>query len=250
MPDVSLTAAISWVHPVRVTAAAALAGFAGLFADQTRAAMCLALLDGRAWTAGELAKHAGVAPSTATAHLSQLVEGGVLTDQKRGRHRYLRLADSNIATLIEELAAHVDSNDQPMTLKETIKASALARARTCYDHLAGRLGVAIADAMSKQGLVTDSGFALTKAGLAWMSTLDIDVEALRAGRRPIVRPCLDWTERRFHLAGSSGAALCTLAMKKRWVTKIGTGRAVKVTPSGAKALEELLGISENEWSQS
>jgi DNA-binding transcriptional ArsR family regulator len=249
MRDASLTAAISRVHPVRVTAAAALAGFAGLFADQTRAAMCLALLDGRAWTAGELAKHAGVAPSTATAHLSQLVDGGVLTDQKRGRHRYLRLADANIASLIEDLAAHVDSADQPMTLKETIRASALARARTCYDHLAGRLGVAIADAMSRRDLVTDSGFALTEAGLAWLSTLDIDVEALRNARRPIVRPCLDWTERRFHLAGSSGAALCALATKKRWVTRIGTGRALKVTPSGAKALHELLGLDEKHWSE-
>lgn len=225
-----------------VSASAALAQFAGLIADQTRAAMCLALLDGRAWTAGELAKHAGVAPSTASAHLTQLVAGGILTDEHQGRHRYVRLAGAAIAGLIEDLASHVDVDEKPRSLKDSAKAAALARARTCYDHLAGRLGVELADALSRNGLVTDSGFALTKDGVAWLAELDVDIESLRAGRRPLVRPCLDWTERRFHVAGAGGAALCEQALRRRWVERIGSGRALKVTPTGMQALHDLLGL--------
>jgi DNA-binding transcriptional ArsR family regulator len=219
-----------------------LAQFAGLIADQTRAAMCLALLDGRAWTAGELAKHAGVAPSTASAHLTQLVRGGILADEHQGRHRYLRIADATVAGLLEDIAAHVNVVDVPRSLKESVQATALAKARTCYDHLAGKLGVEIADAMTRRGLVTDSGFALTGPGVTWLGELGIDVEAIRGGRRPLVRPCLDWTERRFHLAGASGAAFCEHVLKRKWVQKVGSGRAVKVTASGAQAFHDLLGI--------
>lgn len=237
-----MTAAISRVNHGRVSAHAALAQFAGLFADQTRAAFCLALLDGRAWTAGELAKHAGVAPSTASAHLTQLVAGGIVTDEHLGRHRYVRIADATIASLLEDLAAHVDVVEKPRSLKESARASALARARTCYDHLAGQLGVAVADAMTARGLVTDSGFALTNDGLVWLTELGIDVEAMKAGRRPLVRPCLDWTERRFHIAGAGGAAFCELATSQRWVERIGSSRALAVTLAGAQALHDVLGI--------
>ncbi len=238
-----MTAAISLSNHVGVSAPSALAQFAGLIADQTRAAMCLALLDGRAWTAGELAKHAGVAPSTASAHLTQLVKGGILTDEHQGRHRYVRIADATIAGLLEDIAAHVNVvSEVPRSVKESVQATALAKARTCYDHLAGKLGVEIADAMTRLGLVTDSGFALTKDGVAWLGELGIDVEAIRGGRRPLVRPCLDWTERRFHLAGASGAALCEHVLGKKWVQKVGTARGVKVTPAGAQAFHDLLGI--------
>jgi DNA-binding transcriptional ArsR family regulator len=212
---------------------AALAGFAGLLADQTRASMCLALLDGRSWTAGQLAKHAGVAPSTASAHLTLLVAGGILADEHRGRHRYMKLASAGIAGLIEDLVAHIDI---------AAPREAMTRGRTCYDHLAGQLGVAITDAMLKQGLIKDSGFALTKPGLDWLSTHGIDVGALQAQRRTLARPCLDWTERRFHLAGAAGAALCKHAMDQKWVDKAKSGRAVKVTKKGVDALSDLLSL--------
>ena len=227
-----------------------LSRLAGLLADPSRAAFCLALLDGRAWTAGELAKHVGIAPSTASAHLTLLVEGGVLVDEHQGRHRYVRLADHAIATLIEDLAAHAAATqpETPKGLREVTRAKAIARARTCYDHLAGRLGVAVCDAMLDHDYVSDSGgFAFTDKGLTWLSNMDIDVVALGRARRPFARQCLDWTERRPHLAGATGAALCAQAFSRGWVERIGSGRAVRVTPLGNEAFATELGLHENQW---
>lgn len=231
---------------------------AGLLADPSRAAFCLALLDGRAWTAGELARHAGIAPSTASAHLTLLVDGGVLVDERQGRHRYVRLADPEVASLIEDLAAHASAahasaaHAEPSAkqtgLREVTRAKAIARARTCYDHLAGRLGVAVCDALLHRGHVSDSGgFAFTDKGLAWLSDLDIDVAELGKAKRPFARQCLDWTERRPHLAGSAGAALCAQAFSRGWVERIGGGRAVKVTAAGKEAFAVRLGLDENQW---
>ena len=219
-----------------------LAQFAGLLADPTRATFCLALLDGRAWTAGELARHAGVAPSTASAHLTLLVERGLLAQERQGRHRYVRLATPAVASLIEDLAAHADvvPAPAPRSLRAATQARAIARARTCYDHLAGRLGVAVTDAMLDAGLLQQAtGFALTEAGLGWLTDL---VGELPAGRRPIVRACLDWTERRHHLGGAAGAALCAHVLTNGWAVRIGTGRALRVTDSGRRALHDLLGV--------
>ncbi|GEK02482.1 ArsR/SmtB family transcription factor [Streptomyces sp. NPDC003388] len=223
--------------------AAGLAAFASLVADETRAACLLALLDGRAWTAGELARHAGVAPSTLSEHLGKLVAGGLLVQERQGRHRYVRLADARAAQLVEDLAAQVAPAPaaRPRTLRESSAGSAMARGRTCYDHLAGRLGIAITDALTGRGLLRqDTGFALTDAGLRWFGTAGITLD--RAARRPLARACLDWTERRPHLAGSAGAALCRHALDAGWCVRIGSERAVRVTPSGERALFELLGV--------
>jgi len=219
---------------------------AGLLADRSRAAFCMALLDGRAWTAGELARHAGISPSTASEHLSLLVAGGLLAEERQGRHRYVRLADPATAALIEDLAAYSSSRPSPgpapSSLRESGRMSAEARARTCYDHLAGHLGVAVTDAILSRGLVADdAGLVVTEAGRVWLAELDIDLFALK-GSRPMVRSCLDWTERRTHLAGALGAALCKLAFDRHWVERIGSGRALKVTPEGGRAFRELLGI--------
>ncbi|WP_020519828.1 ArsR/SmtB family transcription factor [Catelliglobosispora koreensis] len=213
---------------------AALAGFAGLLADQTRAAMCLALLNGKPWTMGQLAKHAGVAPSTASAHLTLLVAGGMLADEHKGRHRYLRLADRKMAGLLEDILSHIDSVEPK---------AAMARARTCYDHIGGELGVAISDAMLRQKLIVDSGFALTKDGLAWLEQVGVDVAALQATRRTLARPCLDWTERRFHLAGAAGAALCRTAFDSGWIERTKSERALRLTPAGTAAFAGLLGVT-------
>ncbi|MFI8518224.1 ArsR/SmtB family transcription factor [Streptomyces sp. NPDC085481] len=220
-----------------------LAAFAALFADETRAAFLLALLDGRAWTAGELARHAGVAASTASEHLGKLVAGGVLAEERQGRHRYVRLADAGVAHLVEDLAARSEpvAAEAPRGLRAASAGRAMARGRTCYDHLAGRLGIAVTDAMTERGLLRqDTGFALTDRGVAWFDGLGIAL--VPKGRRPLARGCLDWTERRPHLAGLAGAALCRHALDAGWCVRIGSERAVKVTQEGERALHKALGI--------
>ncbi|MGW7301945.1 ArsR/SmtB family transcription factor [Streptomyces sp. NPDC054829] len=220
-----------------------LARLASLLADETRAACLLALLDGRAWTAGELARHAGVAASTLSEHLGKLVAGGLLVEERQGRHRYVRLADARAAQLVEDLAAYVAPRAvvRPRGLRQAGAGAAMARGRTCYDHLAGRLGTAVTDAFTERGLLRqDTGFALTDAGLEWFGSAGIPLE--RTGRRPLARACLDWTERRPHLGGAAGAALCRHALEAGWCVRIGSERAVKVTAAGERALSELLGI--------
>lgn len=228
--------------------AAGLAALASLIADETRAACLLALLDGRAWTAGELARRAGVAASTLSEHLGKLVAGDLLAEERQGRHRYVRLADARVAALVEDLAAHLPPaavRRSPRTLRESSAGSAMARGRTCYDHLAGRLGIAVTDALTVRGLLRqDTGFALTDTGVDWFRAAGIALEV--SGRRPLARACLDWTERRPHLAGAAGAALCRHALDAGWCVRIGSERAVKVTASGERELASLLGISREE----
>ncbi len=229
---------------------AGLAAFAGLIADPTRAAICLALLDGRAWTAGELARHAGVAAPTATGHLNRMLAGGLLRERRQGRHRYLELAGPHVADLLEDLAAQASpaggrpSDDPPRSLRAATADAALGRGRTCDDHLAGRLGVAITDALAERALLDrDGGLALTGAGRTWLGAeLRIGDADLRSGRRALVRVCVDWTERRPHLAGLAGARICERLLERRWIVRIGTGRAVRATPSGTAALRDLLGL--------
>lgn len=228
-----------------MTSASDLSSLAALLADETRAAMCLALLDGRAWTAGELAAHARVAPSTATEHLHRLIGGGLLVERRQGRHRYVQLAGASVAQLLEDLAARIEHRPaSPRGLRAVTANSALRRGRTCYDHLAGRLGVAVTDAMTRAGLLDQTGgFALTTAGLAWLTdTLGLSPEDLRPNKRPLARGCLDWTERRQHLAGLAGAKLCETFLGNDWVVRIGSGRAVRLTPNGKAALRDLLGL--------
>ncbi|MEV4490862.1 helix-turn-helix domain-containing protein [Micromonospora coxensis] len=219
-----------------------LADLATLFADATRATFCLALLDGRAWTAGELARAAGVAPSTASDHLNRLVRGGLLVEQRQGRHRYLRLAGPAVAQLVEDLAGHAPPAPRPTrSLRAATTDAALAHARTCYDHLAGRLGVRLRDALFARGLLDAThGLALTPGGRAWLTDVGVPVDP-PAGRRPLLRDCLDWTERRPHLAGALGAALCRRFAELGW-TAPGAGRSVRVTPAGVAALADTLGL--------
>jgi DNA-binding transcriptional ArsR family regulator len=205
-----------------------LAGWARMLADGTRATVCLALLDGRAWTATELAKLAKVSRPTISEHLNLLVGGGLLTEVRQGRHRYVKLAGPDTAELLEGLAALAPRRTEVVnSLAAHSKRDAFARARTCYDHLAGKLGVELADAMTERGLVDWSdGIALTPDGQAWLVDLGIELEVRRG--RPAVRSCLDVTERRPHLAGAVGAALCRHALQNGWVTNIPGGRALRV----------------------
>ncbi|MGY0022865.1 ArsR/SmtB family transcription factor [Streptomyces sp. YJ-C3] len=220
-----------------------LAALAALIADETRAACLLVLLDGRAWTAGELARHAGVAASTASEHLGKLVAGGLLAEERQGRHRYVRLADGQVAQLVEGLAAYAvpGGGERPATLRASSARDAMARGRTCYDHLAGRLGIAVTDGMAQRRLLrVDAGFALTDAGLGWFRGLGVVLDT--GGRRPVARGCLDWTERRVHLAGVAGAALCRHAFASGWVERIGSERAVRVTGAGVGFFSAELGV--------
>ncbi|HEX6500484.1 MAG TPA: winged helix-turn-helix domain-containing protein [Micromonosporaceae bacterium] len=221
---------------------AALASWAALLADRTRAAIVLALLDGRAWTVTELARHSGVAVSTASEHVDLLVDGGLLAAQRQGRHRYLRLADGDVAATVESVAAAAGHRPAPVrTLSAHSRRRALAQARTCYDHLAGVLGVAITDAMTRRGLLAwDRGLTVTATGCSWLAELGIDTAP--AGRRPFVRSCVDWTQRRPHLAGTVGAALCRHAFDAGWIRRIGSTRAVAVTDCGRDALAHHLGL--------
>jgi DNA-binding transcriptional ArsR family regulator len=227
----------------------ALARFAAVLADRTRATMCLALLDGQAWTAGELARLTGVAPATASGHLTRLVEAGLVTEQRQGRHRYVRLSGPTAAELIEALTAHTGPVVRVRSLRAANAAAALARGRTCYDHLAGRLGVALTDVMDARGLISRrAGWSLTGAGSAWLAEFGVDMSALSAGQRPMLRECLDWTEQRPHLAGAVGAALCRHLLALAWIERVGAGRAVRVTPAGRQGLRDSLGFADD-WHQ-
>lgn len=220
-----------------------LAAVAGLLADASRAAFCLALIDGRAWTMTELARYAGVAPSTASHHLDLLVDAGVLVHERQGRHRYVRLAGPEVAEIVEALTALAPRGPAPSgSLTVVRRRDALARARTCYDHLAGDLGVAVTDAMAERGLLTwDGGLALTPAGASWLDEAGIAVP--RRTRRPAVRACLDWTVRRHHLAGAVGAALCRHAFDAGWIVRVAPTRAVRLTDTGRAALSRHLDLT-------
>jgi DNA-binding transcriptional ArsR family regulator len=213
-----------------------IARYAAVLADRSRAAMCLALLDGRAWTASELAGHAGVAPSTASEHLSALVAAGVLTERRQGRHRYLQLAGPHVAEALEDLGAAVGERSRPGSLRAVRAEGHLANARTCYDHLAGAWGVAVFDGLVAAGLIDSSaGLAVTARGRRWFA--DVCGTPGTGARRPAVRACLDWTERRSHLGGRLGAGLLSAAHDRGWVVPVtGVPRALTVTPEGERAL--------------
>ena len=225
------------------------AAIAALAGDPARAAMLQAMMDGRALTASELAHVAGIAPQTASSHLAQLTDAGLLTVQKQGRHRYHRLASPSVARLMESImrvAAELAPSPKPLVVGP--RDAALRAARTCYDHLAGRLGVALADALVQAGHVElgDDAGIVTPSGLALFDRIGMDVAQLGKSQstksRVLCRPCLDWSERRPHLAGALGSALCRLSFDKGWVRRVDGTRAVSVTPKGERALRETLGV--------
>ncbi|MFD8985187.1 ArsR/SmtB family transcription factor [Streptomyces sp. NPDC059564] len=231
--------------------AARLAALAAALADETRAAICMTLLEGRAWTAGELARITSVAPSTVSGHLTRLLDAGICVTERQGRHSYVRIADAATARLIDALASYaIPDRDAAHTVPVVTAPDPLARARTCYDHFAGRFGMAVTDAMERRGLLRTEGvFELTEDGRAWCAEAGVSLAGPGAGRRPLVSSCLDWTERRRHLGGLAGARLCARALDGRWVVRpAGGGRGLEVTAAGEQALGELLGITPEAWS--
>ncbi len=222
------------------------AEIASLAGDPARAAMLQALMDGRALTASELAGVAGVAPQTASGHLARLTTAGLLALEKQGRHRYHRLASPAVARMMESIMQVAgEAAPQRPRLSTGPRDAAMRAARTCYDHLAGQLGVGLADALVDRGFVeleTDAG-RVSDAGLAFLAEVGLDAATLaqRRGRRSgrlLCRPCLDWSERRPHLAGVLGAALCAHAFDQGWVRRLDGGRAVAVTLKGQQVFRE------------
>ena len=227
---------------------ASIAEVAALIGDPARASMMQALMDGRALTAGELAATAGVAPQTASGHLGQLTSAGLLSVHQQGRHRYHKLASPQVAHLLESLMLVAAGTMTPRT-RTGPRDQALRLARTCYDHVAGKLGVAIADAMEGRGYITihDDAAAVSPTGESFLATLGIAFDSAsakpRAGRiLPVCRLCLDWSERRPHLAGKLGAALCRHSLDAGWLRRRTASRALDITPAGQSALRQLLGI--------
>lgn len=219
----------------------AVAEIAALIGDPTRANILLALMGGRALTATELAAHAGVTPQTASGHLAKLHALRVLALEKQGRHRYYRLASAEIAEVLEALMA-VAAHAAPRLRSPGPKDAALRLARTCYDHAAGRLGVALADALAAQGHVVLEGgaAAVTESGRGFLAGLGIDLGG--SARRPLCRACLDWSERRHHLAGRLGAALLDHALRRGWLRRAADGRALGITPLGRRELPRAFGL--------
>jgi DNA-binding transcriptional ArsR family regulator len=223
-----------------------IASVAALIGDPSRAAMLAALADGRALPAGELASIAGLSLSGASAHLTRLAQGGLIIGQQQGRHRYYRLTGSRVAAALESLAPLAITSGRPRVVSPEMEA--LRRGRTCYNHLAGELGVAFADALVRRGyLALGEGTQLevTVPGKQWLAaTLDIKVTYLRPGRHGIAWCCLDWTERRPHIAGPLGTALLQRCRTSGWVRALDhKSRAVKLTRSGIAWLRETLGIA-------
>jgi DNA-binding transcriptional ArsR family regulator len=220
-----------------------LATVASLLSDTARAAMLVSLLDGRARTAGELAFVAGISPQTASSHLAKLVEAGLVSMKRQGRHRYHRIAGPETANALEALSVIAAAaprrpripGPRDLTLRE---------GRTCYDHFAGRLGVAIADALVAVGGATENGrdFDISGEGERRLARLGVDVATLRRDRRPVCRCCIDWSERRPHLAGAVGARLAASAFASGWVERLGDMRGVRLTQSGRSVFRDALGL--------
>ena len=218
---------------------------ASLVGDPARANMLTALLSGRALTASELSQEAGITPQTASSHLSKLEVGGLIEQEKQGRHRYYRLADPDVGGVLEGLAA-LAARAGHMRVRTGPKDPALRHARVCYDHLAGDLGVQMLDSLRRQKLVRQHkhDIELTSEGARFLeSALQIDADALAHPRRPVCKACLDWSERRHHLAGTLGAALLARFTELKWAARDPTpgSRVVQFTRQGEKRFAALFG---------
>jgi DNA-binding transcriptional ArsR family regulator len=219
---------------------------ASLIGDPTRASVLWALMEGRALTATELAISADTSAQNISMHLNKLVKANLLAVESQGRHRYYRFARKEIAYAMESLtclipnvgiSADTNGNSESMV--------AVKYCRTCYDHLAGKIGVELTDSLLKQKLIVlvDKSFELTAKGMKWFAALGIDIENLKEQRRSFIRPCLDWSERRYHIAGSLAEALLQKMMESGIFKRIKNSRALLITPTGHQKLHELFKLS-------
>ena len=220
-----------------------IAEMAALVGDPARATMVAALVDGGALTASELASAARITPQTASAHLAKLTEAGVLSVARNGRHRHFRLASPAVADMIDGIVA-VALAKRPRYLPLSRPARALSAARICYDHLAGRLSVDLTDALvaRRYVLLDDETAEITPSGARWLTRLGVALPRGRETRRRVARLCLDWTERRPHIAGALGAAITKRCFDLGWIQKMKRSHAVIVTPAGRRGFREAFGL--------
>jgi DNA-binding transcriptional ArsR family regulator len=225
-----------------------IAPVAALLADPARASMLGAMLGGQPLAAGELSQIAGVSPATASAHLAKLLNGGMVAVTKQGRHRYYSLAGHEIATVLE-IIAEISPVNPVRSLRQSREADALAQARTCYDHLAGRAGVALFDALLQQkvlagrGTGADAAYQVTEDGADKLAGFGVDVAEVSRSRRKFAGACLDWTQRRPHLNGALGAAMTSRLLELGWIERGPSKRAVRVTGPGRDGLAATFGWS-------
>ncbi len=220
-----------------------LAAVGALLGNPSRAAMLDALMTGRALTATELARAADITPPTASEHLAKLRDGGLVEVVAQGRHRYHRLASPDVGAALESLS-HIAPEKEVTTLRQSSRARSLAEARTCYDHVAGRCGVALHDGLLGRGWLTPApgGYAVSESGVEGLLGWGVDLAAARSARRGFARPCLDWTERREHLAGALAAALATALIEgpEPWFRRRADDhRGLRPTEVGRTRLAEL-----------
>jgi DNA-binding transcriptional ArsR family regulator len=219
---------------------------AALLADRARAVMLTVLLDGRPLSAGELARTAGVSAATASSHLGKLLDGGLVSVVRQGRHRYYRLKGAEVAAVIEALSG-ISPPVEVRSLRQSRQAEALAHARTCYDHLAGRAGAALFEAMLSRDLLeitfqtTEAAYTLTDKGEERLESIGVDVATARSSRRRFAGHCLDWTERRPHLNGALGAAVTSRLIELGWFEHGAARRALLLTDKGRTGLTAVFG---------
>ena len=218
-----------------------IASLAALVGDPARANMLTALMDGRALTVSELAQAAGVMLQTASGHLSKLEAAGLLTAEKQGRHRYLRLSGPDVAQVLESLMG-LAQRTGAVRVRTGPKHAALRTARVCYDHLAGERGVEMMQALLRQGFISgEAEPVITPAGRAFFAGMGVDMDGLERGHRPLCRYCLDWSERRSHLGGALGAAVLERIFGERWACR-GEGRVVAFSAAGSRAFAAAFNI--------
>lgn len=224
-----------------------IAEVASLIGDVARASMLAALMDGRALTAGELARHAGVTAQTTSGHLSKLTEAQLIVGERHGRHRFFRLASSEVADAIHALmvvAAVGPRRHRPPGPRD----EALRLARTCYDHIAGRLSLALADSLTRNGyvVISDGAGLVTDTGKVFFGEFGLALESASRCGRPLCRTCLDWSERRPHLAGRLGAALLGRTLDLGWVSRMPEGRALRISRAGEAGFASTFRLP-NDW---
>lgn len=210
--------------------------------DPSRSMVVAALMSGTAHTAGELARFCGLAPSTMSEHLGRLVDAGIVKAEPAGRFRYYRISSPEVAEILEQ----IDSIDIDMVgaPERPTPGAAMALARSCYDHLAGNLGVTIFDTVERRNYISTSenGWTLADDGKTFFAEMGLDIDGLVMARRPAVRACIDWTERRNHLGGGLGAALLNHMFVRRWVSRRTDRRVLLVSTRGRQALREHFAI--------
>jgi DNA-binding transcriptional ArsR family regulator len=231
-----------------MTTVNALSEVAALMGDPARASMLSLLMDGRAHTASELALTAGVTAQTASGHLARMVGGNLLAARAQGRNRFYRLASPDVAHAIESLMALAGTRAPPAAMNAAWRRDPDLRfCRTCYDHLAGQVGIAVTDALTRAGHIEPRGsrdWTLTRSGELFCQRVGIDVPAARrAGNRHFARQCLDWSERRPHISGALGAAIADTFFRRGWAEKLRRSRTVRLTDSGRRALSSHFGAA-------